>query len=453
MTQIILVDDEAPVRESASQSLKLAGFDVLPFDNAADALAQISDSFDGALITDIRMPGIDGFELMRQVIAIDKDIPVILISGHADVSTAVAAIREGGYDLLEKPFPSSELVDTTRRAVEKRRLSLENRELRQELEESSRIGPRILGKAPAIESLRRTIARIANTDTDVLIIGETGTGKELVARSLHEHSQRRNNNFVAINCGAIPEQLLDSELFGHEAGAFTDAKAQRVGKFEHANGETLFLDEIESMPLSTQVPILRVLQERSIERLGSNQQIELDLRVVTAAKIDLKEAAERGEFREDLYYRLNVLTLELPPLRERREDIPLLFQHFLLVASARCESEVPPLSAEALHTLMGHDWPGNIRELRNIAERYVLMREEFNYDLAALMQSGDVSGGVPLPEQVACFEKAMIEQSLLRHKGNIKETMEALGLPRKTLSDKMQKYQLDRKRYRDSEIE
>jgi two-component system C4-dicarboxylate transport response regulator DctD len=453
MTQIILIDDEAPVRQSAEQSLKLAGFDTLSFDNARDALAQVSDDFDGVVVSDIRMPGMDGLELMRQVIAIDKDIPVILISGHADVSTAVTAIREGGYDLLEKPFPASELIETTRRAVEKRRLSLENRELRRELEDSTRIGPRIIGKAPAIESLRRTISRIANTDADVLIIGETGTGKELVARSLHEHSQRRNNNFVAINCGAIPEQLLDSELFGHEAGAFTDARSQRVGKFEHANGGTLFLDEIESMPLSTQAPILRVLQERSIERLGSNQQIELDLRIVTAAKINLKEAAERGEFREDLYYRLNVLTLEITPLRERREDIPLLFQHFVLVVSARCESEVPPLSAEALHTLMGHEWPGNIRELRNIAERYVLMGEEFNYDLAALMRSGDVSGGMPLPEQVACFEKALIEQSLLRHKGNIKETMEALGLPRKTLSDKMQKYQLDRKRYRDSEIE
>ncbi len=453
MTQIILIDDEAPVRQSAEQSLKLAGFDALSFDNARDALAQVSDDIDGVVVSDIRMPGMDGLELMRQVIAIDKDIPVILISGHADVSTAVTAIREGGYDLLEKPFPASELIETTRRAVEKRRLSLENRELRRELEDSTRIGPRIIGKAPAIESLRRTISRIANTDADVLIIGETGTGKELVARSLHEHSQRRNNNFVAINCGAIPEQLLDSELFGHEAGAFTDARSQRVGKFEHANGGTLFLDEIESMPLSTQAPILRVLQERSIERLGSNQQIELDLRIVTAAKINLKEAAERGEFREDLYYRLNVLTLEITPLRERREDIPLLFQHFVLVASARCESEVPPLSAEALHTLMGHEWPGNIRELRNIAERYVLMGEEFNYDLAALMRSGDVSGGMPLPEQVACFEKALIEQSLLRHKGNIKETMEALGLPRKTLSDKMQKYQLDRKRYRDSEIE
>ena len=447
MTKIILVDDEAAVRRSAEQTLSLAGHEVASFDNAESALNEITPDFDGIVISDIRMPNMDGLDFMRKVIAVDADIPVVLISGHADVATAVTAIREGGYDLLEKPFSTATLTEVTNRAVEKRRLTLENRALREELENQSRPGPRIIGNAPAVEQLRRMITHLANADADILIVGETGTGKELVARSLHEQSHRRDHNFVALNCGAIPEQLLDSELFGHEAGAFTDAKARRIGKFEHANGGTLFLDEIESMPLSTQIPMLRVLQERSIERLGSNESLPIDIRVVAASKIDLKDAVEREEFRQDLYYRLNVVALELPALRERREDIPLLFQHFVLVASARCESEVPPLGSEAMHALLGHDWPGNIRELRNVAERYVLLGENFNFDLSALMHSDAGAGGTPLPQQVACFEKTLIEQALTQYKGNIKAVMDSLGLPRKTLSDKMKKYGLERASY------
>ncbi|MEZ5449547.1 MAG: sigma-54 dependent transcriptional regulator [Thiolinea sp.] len=376
------------------------------------------------MITDIRMPGMDGLELMERVLKLDRDLPVILISGHADVALAVNAIRDGAYDLLEKPFATADLVESVRRGLEKRRLTLENRALKAELEEQTRPGPRIIGQAPGIVNLRKMIARIANVDADVLIWGETGTGKELVARSLHEQSKRRVHNYVAINCGAIPENLLDSELFGHEAGAFTGAKAQRIGKFEHANGGTLFLDEIESMPLTTQAPLLRVLQERKIERLGSNKLIPLDMRVVAATKVDLKEAAERAEFRQDLYYRLNVVTLEIPPLRARREDVPLLFQHFVLVAAARCETEVPPLNHKALHALMGHDWPGNIRELRNIAERYVLLGEAYNFDVAALMNADEEHvEGLSLADQVACFEKTLLEQALNRNKGNIKAVM------------------------------
>lgn len=332
----------------------------------------------------------------------------------------------------------------SKRALEKRRLTLENRALKEALENQTRPGPRIIGQTPPIMQLRKMITRIANVNADVLVWGETGTGKELVARSLHEQSQRRDHNYVAINCAAIPENLLDSELFGHEAGAFTGAKGKRIGKFEHANGGTLFLDEIEGMPLSTQAPLLRVLQERTIERLGSNKLIPLNIRVVAATKIDLMAAAERAEFRKDLYYRLNVVTLEVPPLRARREDIPLLFQHFVLVAAARCETEVPPLNSRALHVLLGHDWPGNIRELRNIAERYVLLGEAYHFDLAALMRSDERSEGMSLAEQVACFEKALIEQTLNRHKGNTREVMEALDLPRKTLADKMKKYGLER---------
>lgn len=446
---IILVDDEKAVRDATAQSLLLAGYEVETFAAATEALAKITPEFEGVVISDIRMPGMDGLELLQRVLKIDRDLPVILISGHADVATAVAAIRKGGYDLLEKPFSNTQLVEVVKRASDKRRLTLENRALKEALENQTRPGPRIIGQTPAIMNLRKMITRIANVNADVLVWGETGTGKELVARSIHEQSKRRDHNYVAINCAAIPESLLDSELFGHEAGAFTGAKTKRIGKFEHANGGTLFLDEIEGMPLSTQAPLLRVLQERKIERLGSNKLIPLDIRVIAATKVDLKEAAERAEFRKDLYYRLNVVTLEVPPLRARREDIPLLFQHFVLVAAARCETEVPPLNSQALHVLLGHDWPGNIRELRNIAERYVLLGEAYNFDLAALMQSSEKPEGLSLAEQVACFEKTLIEQALNHHKGNTREVMEALDLPRKTLTDKMKKYGLERGQFRE----
>ncbi len=444
---VLLVDDEASVRASTEQSLQLADLKVKTFSSAKDALPYLAKNFNGVLLTDIRMPEMDGLELMRASLKIDAKLPVILISGHADVETAVSAIREGAYDVIEKPFSTRLLIDKLKRAMDQRQLTLENRALKEELANQSRLGPRIIGNAPAVKQLRSMIRHIADADADVLIMGETGTGKELVARSLHEQSQRRDHNFVAINCGAIQEQLLSSELFGHEAGAFTDAKTKRIGKFEHANGGTLFLDEIESMAITTQIPLLRVLQERSIERLGSNTALPLDIRVLAATKVDLKEAATQKEFREDLYYRLNVVTLELPPLRERREDIPLLFQHFVLVAAARCEAEMPALDSKALQVLLEHDWPGNIRELRNMAERYVLLGESFQFDLSALMQAQNSPDGLTLPEQVSCFEKTLIEQALAQYKGNLQNVMESLGLPRKTLSDKMKKYQLERKRY------
>ncbi|TXH68711.1 MAG: sigma-54-dependent Fis family transcriptional regulator, partial [Thiothrix sp.] len=292
MTKLLLVDDEKIIRDSVGQSLMLAGFEVETFASAAEVLPKLQADFDGLLITDIRMPQMDGLELMEQVHQRDADFPVILISGHADVALAVNAIRDGAYDLLEKPFATNALIESVKRALEKRRLTLENRALKAELaQQQTRLGPRIIGQAPSIVALRKMITRIANVDADVLVWGETGTGKELVARSLHEQSKRRNHNYVAINCGAIPANLIDSELFGHDAGAFTGAKGFRIGKFEHANGGTLFLDEIESMPMTTQMPLLRVLQERQIERLGSNQLLPLDIRVVAATKIDLKEAA------------------------------------------------------------------------------------------------------------------------------------------------------------------
>ncbi len=445
---VIFIDDEKHIRIANGQTLELAGYQVHLFDRAEAALPLVSHDWPGVVVSDMKMPGMGGMEFLQQALTIDHDLPVILITGHGDIAMAVQAIREGAYDFIEKPFAADQLIETVRRALDKRTLTLENRSLRQELEAQSAPGPRIIGRTPAMQRLRATIAQLADTDADVLIHGETGTGKELVARSLHEHSRRAQHNFVAVNCGAVPENLIESELFGHEPGAFTGAKGRRVGRFEHANHGTLFLDEIESMPMAVQIHLLRVLQERAVERLGSNELVPLNLRVVAATKVDLKEASERNEFRDDLYYRLNVVTMEIPPLRDRREDIPLLFHHFLLVAGARYEREVPLPNADQIRVLLTHSWPGNVRELRNIAERYVLLGENVGYDLEQLMSGATAETAITLPQQVDCFEKSLIKQQLELQKGNLKKTMQALGIPRKTLYDKMKKYGLDKSHYK-----
>ncbi|MEW8033884.1 MAG: sigma-54 dependent transcriptional regulator [Candidatus Thiodiazotropha endolucinida] len=444
---VFFIDDEIDLRLANEQTLELAGFQVRVFEKAEDALKLIDNQTGGIVVSDIRLPGLDGLALLQRLQQMDATLPVILITGHGDISMAVDAMQKGAYDFIEKPFSSERLVDTVRRALEKRRLVLENRTLKTELNAQNSLGPRIIGKTSAMKTLKNTINQLADTAADILLMGETGTGKELVARSLHEHSQRRDKNFVAVNCGAIPENLIESELFGHEKGAFTGAETLRIGKFEYANHGSVFLDEVESMPLPAQVRLLRVLQERSLERIGSNESIELDIRIIAATKVDLKAAAERGEFREDLYYRLNVVTLELPPLRERREDIPLLFQHFLLVAAARYGKVAPAMPDNISQKLMSFNWPGNVRELRNAAERFVLLGDECGLQLD---EKSVTSPCVPLtlPEHVEVFERAMIEQALSESGGVIKKTMELLGLPRKTLYDKMQKYGLDKRLYK-----
>jgi len=445
---VIFIDDEQHIRQANAQTLELAGFDVRAFESAEEAIPLLGPEWPGVLVSDIRMPGIDGMKLLKHVQGIDSDLPVILITGHGDVAMAVEAMRHGAYDFIEKPFAAERLIDTVKRAYGRRALALENRRLRVELEIQSAPGPRIVGNTPAMRQLRATIAQIADTDADVLILGETGAGKELVARALHEHSSRWEHNFVPVNCGAVPENLIESELFGHESGAFTGAKGKRIGRFEHSNDGTVFLDEIESMPMPIQVHLLRVLQERAVERLGSNHPIPLNLRVVAATKVDLAEASAQGAFREDLYYRLNVVTIEIPPLRERLEDIPLLFQHFLLVASQRYDREVPPPGADQIRSLLSHRWPGNVRELRNMADRYVLLGENLGYDLDRLIHGSDSETALTLPQQVECFEKSLIVQQLSLQKGSLKDTMEALGVPRKTLYDKMKKYGLDKSQYK-----
>ncbi|MFW1678041.1 sigma-54-dependent transcriptional regulator [Pontibacter sp. JAM-7] len=442
---VMLVDDEQHIRLAAGQTLELGGYDVHLHECAETALEQLSADWPGVLVTDINLPGMDGLALLDAVQKLDDSLPVILITGHGDISMAVNAMRGGAYDFIEKPFSSELLLDVVRRAMEKRSLVTENRQLKQELEAQSAPGPRVIGNTPQIAQLRQIVHRIADTPADILILGETGTGKDLLARYIHEHSTRRGHNFVAINCGAVPENLIESELFGHEKGAFTDARSQRIGKFEYANGGTLFLDEIESMPLALQIKLLRVLEERSIERLGANVSIPLDLRVVAATKVDLREAADQGTFREDLYYRLNVVRVDIPPLRERREDIGMLFQHFALIASSQYSREVSLLSPERMHSLMTYDWPGNVRELRNLAERYVLLGENCTFDFENRpITELDHQVDLTLSERVEQFERLLIQAELSRCGGSIKETQQGLGLPRKTLYDKMKKYGLDK---------
>ena len=448
INNVIFIDDEKHIRQANIQTLELAEMEVQSFETAEEGLAVIEDDWPGVIVCDIRLPKMDGLQFLREAMEKDPDLPVILITGHGDISTAVQAIRDGAYDFIEKPYSSERLVKTVQRAQEKRTLTLENRNLRKELKAQKTLGPRIIGKTKKIEDLRTTITQLADTGTDILITGETGTGKELVARSLHEMSNRKRQNFVAVNCGAVSASLIESELFGHEAGSFTDAREQRIGKFEYANGGTLLLDEIESMPLAVQVHLLRVLQERSIERIGSNTTIPLDIRVIAAAKENLKEMSSQGTFREDLFYRLNVVRLHLPPLRERREDIALLFHHFVLVAAHRNQREVPLPDASHMHGIIGYSWPGNVRELRNAAERYVLLGEQHDWSIDKLMSGSITSEYTSLAKQVEIFEKSLIAQTLASCDGSIKKCMDILSIPRKTLSDKMRKHGLDKDDYK-----
>jgi two-component system C4-dicarboxylate transport response regulator DctD len=432
--KVALIDDDPPVRASLAQTLELAGFEVSAFESAEAALQQLAPGFLGVVVTDVRLPRMDGVTLLQRVLQMDSAIPVILITAHGDVTMAVHAMRAGAYDFIEKPFAPERLVEITTRAMEKRALSAEVQSLKRQLAAQRGIEAMLLGRSAAMQALQRQVQQLAATSADVMVIGETGTGKELVARCLHEHSARRDKHFVAINCGGLPETLLESELFGHEMGAFTTASRKRIGKIEHAHGGTLLLDEIESMPLAFQVKLLRVLQERRLERLGSNDEIEVDVRVVAATKADLRRLSEQGSFRSDLYYRLNVVVLQLPPLRDRREDIPLLFEHFVAQAAARHGRDPVLPGASLSQQLMSHDWPGNVRELRNAAERFVL-----GLGGEQLIASGS-STPLTLVQQMDQVEKVLIEQALKAQHGNVSAACEALGIGRKTLYDKIARH-------------
>ena len=439
LNSVIVVDDEASIRSAVEQWLSLSGFAVQLFSCAEDCLSRLPSHFAGVIVSDVRMPGMGGMALLNRLQQLDPDLPVILLTGHGDVPMAVEAMRDGAYDFLEKPFSPEALLSSLRRALEKRQLVLENRRLHEQADLREQIDGRLLGVSRSLQTLRRQVLDLAPLPVNVLIRGETGSGKELVARCLHDFGPRADKPFVALNCAAIPEQLFEAELFGHESGAFTGAQGKRIGKLEYADGGTLFLDEIESMPLAQQAKLLRVLQEQKLERLGSNQSIKVNLRVIAATKPDLLEEARAGRFREDLAYRLTVAELRLSALRERREDIPVLYEFFSRTAAERLGRAAAPLSGAQLSRLLSHDWPGNVRELANVAERQVLGMGEPQLD--------DIDSGQSLAAQQEAFEAQCLRAALNRHKGDIKAVLTELQLPRRTLNEKMQRHGLVREAF------
>lgn len=432
---VLIVEDDPHVRLGCVQAMQLANLAVEGVGSAEEALTRLALGHIGAVVTDMRLPKADGLSLVRLCQQQDAHLPVVMITGHGDIDLAVESMRAGAYDFITKPFASERLVDVVRRALEKRQLTREIARLRQQLHQGDDIESRLIDQSPAMVAVRRLILDVADSPVDVLVHGETGCGKELVAQALHAASPRRKGPYVALNCGGMPDNLLDSELFGHEAGAFTGAQKRRIGKIEFAQGGTLFLDELESMPMAMQVKLLRVLQERKLERLGSNAPIDIDCRIVAATKDDLLERGKQGSFRTDLYYRLNVVTITLPPLRERREDIPLLMAHFTATAAQRFNRPPPELTPAQLSALMRHDWPGNVRELRNVADCLVLgVRHAILDPQGATPTATPV--GLSLAEAVEHFERELIATELARQGGNMAKTAEALKVAKTTLHDK-----------------
>lgn len=441
---VLLVDDEDDPRKALVQALELADFEVMGFAGAGFALDHVGFGFAGVVICDIRMPGMDGMTLLERMREIDPELPVILVTGHGDVQLAVRAMREGAFDFIEKPFTTAELLPVVARAVEWRRLVLENRKLRSAFRNAGDdLELRLVGRSQKMVDLRYKIRAIAPTDADVLIVGETGTGKELTARAIHDLSPRAGKPFIAINCAALPASLIESELFGHEVGAYAGAMRARYGKFEHARGGTILLDEFGSMPLDVQAKLLRVLQDRQITRLGSNEVVDLDVRFIAATKTDLDQVVATGQFRADLLYRINTVTLRVPSLAERRGDIPLLFMQLLEQAAARYGREPGEPPRQMIMAIAEKNWPGNVRELRNAAERQVL-------GLGWLDDEGVGEGPQTLADRMAQFERDVIAKSLIVHADGLKPVYESLGISRKTLYEKMRRYGLQ---HRDQGVE
>jgi two-component system C4-dicarboxylate transport response regulator DctD len=436
--EAVLIEDEDAVRKATAQTLELGAFTVHACASAEQAQPWLHAGFAGVIVTDVRLPGRSGLDVLAQVVALDPDLPVIVVTGHGDVDMAVEAMRGGAYDFIEKPFAAERLMETARRAQEKRSLVLENRRLKAAWAAHPDM-PALIGQSAATERVRTMIRSVGPTAVDILINGKTGTGKEVVARQLHVASARKGP-FVAINCGALPEAVFESEIFGHEAGAFTSAQKRRIGKLEYARGGTIFLDEIESMPVALQVKLLRVLQERRLERLGGNESIEIDCRIIAASKVDLLQLSAAGMFREDLYYRIGVVSIALPSLGDRRDDIPLLLAHFVQGAAMRYQRPLPQWSPAQMAQWQARDWPGNVRELRNFADRLVLgVAEGWTGADPDPNAASDVAS---LPQQVDAYERLLIDEALTASNGNVALTAERLGVPKKTLYDKLKKYNL-----------
>lgn len=434
--QVILVDDDADLLEATKQSLEIGGWRVRAYSSAAKALAALESDFAGVVMSDIRMPHMDGRQFFERIQSVDPEIPVVFITGHGDIAQAVEALQGGAHDFVEKPFDIDRLLQTLAAAGDRRRRTLETRGLKLAADEAQSDWP-LIGQSPDMRALRARLRQIAEAEIDTMIEGETGVGKELAARALHSWSRRKDRPFVVINCGALPIALAESELFGHELGAFPGAMRQRIGRIESANRGVLLLDEIEAMPLELQVKLLRFLEEREITPLGSNETRSLDIRVIASTKLSPEEALSSGQLRPDLFHRLNVVRVRIPALREHRSDVPALFAHFAARAASRIGQPMPQLTEEVRRALSGHDWPGNVRELANFAERFAL-----GLETPADMEPGDgATDG--LRERVERYEVDLVREALTAFNGDVPRSIEALQIPRKTFYDKVRRYGID----------
>ncbi len=437
-TKLLVVDDEDIVRESLSDWLTSVGYDVLTARSAEEALATIERKKVKIMITDLIMPGMNGIELMKKARTIVPTISTVIITAHGTIQTAIAAIRDGAYDYIEKPFCPEKVELIIRNLVEHHNLVEENISLRRKVEGRDRFEG-IIAKSPKMTRIFELIKTVAPTNTTVLITGESGTGKEIVARAIHRRSQRCGNPFIVTSCAALPETLLESELFGYEKGSFTGAAERRKGKFEAADTGSLFLDEIGEIDANTQVHLLRALEEKKITRIGSNEETRVDVRIIAATNKNLKAMVEQGKFREDLYYRLNVVTIDLPPLRSRREDILPLAEHFLRKYAKENNKPVGSFSAEAIEFMLNYDWRGNVRELENMVERGVVLSKNKTITLAEFPQEL-IRPAAAEGRTLSTLEKNHILRVLEETGGNIVRTAKILGIHRMTLYNKLKKH-------------
>ena len=449
---ILVVDDDQAHRGMLRTMLRSWGYAVSEAADGDEALNLVRERAFDAVLTDVRMARMDGIHTLKSVLEYNPALPVVLMTAYSSVETAVEALRLGAYDYLVKPLDFEILRHTLRQAIEHSRLSVENRELRRQLSEAA-ARPGILGRSPAMLAMQETIATVAPTEATVLITGESGTGKELVARALHSGSARADKPMVTVNCAALAENLLESELFGHEKGSFTGADRRREGRFVQANGGTLFLDEIGEMPLPLQAKLLRALQEGEVQRVGSDAPLTVDVRVLAATNRDLREEVARRRFREDLYFRLNVISLEVPPLRDRGEDIPVLAAHFLERFAGRNRKSIRGFSPQAVDSLLRYAWPGNVRELENAVERAVILcngdlitRRELPAAITEAASPEEASSaavgalaGLPLDE----LERRAIGETLRCTGDNKSEAVRQLGITRATLHNKLRKYGME----------
>lgn len=437
---VILIDDDADVRNSTVQLLRISGFDVMPFAMAATALKYVSPSFEGVIVSDIRMPRIDGYDLLGLVRAIDTEIPVIFITGHADVRQAVEALSKGAFDYLAKPFQPEHLTATTGRAVKARTTALESRSLRAAIDTTDMAGV-LSGESRRVEQLREKIAQVAESDADVLVLGETGAGKGRVALAIHEASRRRRKPFVTVNCGALSDASVESELFGAEAGSAGGSYRRRIGRAEEADGGDLLLDDVEYASPTLQNFLHTLLSKRKIRPVGAAAEIDVDFRAIATARPDLADLARRGAFRADLYYCLDVVCINLPPLRERFEDVPAIFAHFLKQAENRFRRKAGNLGDDVRRRLTEHEWPGNLRELNAFAERVVLGFDDDRSQAPELL---------PLPQRVEQYERSIVTDAIAAAGGDVRTAIKALGIPRKTFYDKLVRHGINLADFRTS---